>query len=617
MGRSACAATLALVALLALACDGAAAPAPTPTITATATATAVLTETAGPSPTPTVAATPIATPTAVPEPTPTPTPVPTPTATPTPEPPPATPAPLAELIEPAPDAFEHGAWEADELIEWEPGEIPEGIFFMDTGTGVVEGYRVSEGDERYPDAYSASPDGRWVHARAARSGGYKLLLDRQTGRSWRLTGSRGADGTCTDLDFVAGSHHRLLLALSHCSPEGYQVVVDEELQEIARFPILREDLSSYGLRALFSPNGQKIALAPDGEKIYLLDVETEHHATLSDGQTSDEIKIGDAYISSVMNGNQILATVQYYSDTDEGRWRETRRYTWDGEELPWDQRWLDISPDGRYAAWQEGDLSQGDGIIGMGPTFVIIADVETGEPVFRVRSAAWRYGDALRGSRWLASGDGLVVKVRDGYVVARVRPAPEIVYLLPSYTWDPELLPAPVGEDRFFSYDTTAIYDRQEDRWRAANIRGRPLHYGPWGSGDHEIRFVIGHFPHGVSAPLFLGSPRIEYPPFDNVSAFRVLGTGSCLRLREGPGIDAPVMDCLPDGTRLVLAERSVPNPMNQGDVSSAIATYPDEGIFHWVPVRTPSGVEGWVAHGYQEYREGEGWVEHEYLDWY
>ena len=76
-------------------------------------------------------------------------------------------------------------------------------------------------------------------------------------------------------------------------------------------------------------------------------------------------------------------------------------------------------------------------------------------------------------------------------------------------------------------------------------------------------------------------------------------------------------MDCLPDGTRLVLAERSVPNPMNQGDVSSAIATYPDEGTFHWVPVRTPSGVDGWVAHGYQEYREGEGWVDHEYLDWY
>lgn len=483
---------------------------------------------------------------------------------------------------------------------------------MDTGTGVVEGYRVSEGDERYSDVYSASPDGRWVYARS-----YKLLLDRHTGRSWRLTGSRGADGTCTDLDFVAGSHHRLLLALSHCSSEGYHVVIDEEIQEIARFPIRREDIPNYRLRALFSPNGQKIALAPDGEKIYLIDTEIEQNATLFDGQTSDEIKIVDAYISSVMNGNQILATMQYYSDTDEGRWWETRRYTWDGEELPWDQRWLDISPDGRYTAWQEGDLSQGDGIIGMGPTFVIIADVETGEPVFRVRSAAWRYGHTLRGSRWLASGDGLVVKVRDGYVVARVRPAPEIVYLLPSYTWAPGLLPAPVGEDRFFSYDTTAIYDRQEDRWRVANIRGRPLHYGPWGSGDHEIRFVIGHFPHGVSAPLFLGSPRIEYPPFDNVSAFRVLGTGSCLRLREKPGIDAPVMDCLPDGTRLVLAERSVPNPMNQGDVSSAIATYPDEGIFHWVPVRTLSGVEGWVAHGYQEYREGEGWVDHEYLDWY
>ena len=603
--------TLALVALLALACGGADAPAPTPTITPPATATAVLTETAGPSPTP--IATPTPTPTATPTvaPTPTPTPTPTPIATPVPTPTAVpTPAPLAELIEPAPDAFERGAWEADELIEWEPGGIPEGIFFMDTGTGVVEGYRVSEGGDRY--VYSASPDGRWVYAR-----GYKLLLDRQTGRSWRLTGGHGADGACTDLDFVAGSHHRLLLVRSHCGPEGYHVVVDEQLQEIARFPILREDLSSYRLRALFSPNGQKIALAPDGEKIYLIDVKTEHHATLFDGQTNDEIKVVDAYISSVMNGNQILATMQYYSDTDEGRWRETRRYTWDGEELPWDQRWRDISPDGRHAAWQEGDLVQGNGIIGTGPTFVIIADVETGEPVFRVRSAAWRYGDWLEGSRWLASGDGLVVKVQQGYAIARTRPDPAIVHLLPGNDFSRGLLPAPVGEDRFFSYSRTIVYDRQEDRWLGANIHDLPVHYGPWGTSDHEIRFVTGHLGHGVSAPLLLGSPRIEYPPFDDISAFRVLGTGSCLRLREGPGIDAPVMDCLPDGTRLVLAERSVPNPMNQGDVSSAIATYPDEGTFHWVPVRTPSGVDGWVAHGYEEYREGEGWVDHEYLDWY
>ena len=614
-------ATLALVALLALACGGADAPAPTPTITPPATATAVPTETTGPSPTPTVtptvAATPIATPTAtataVPE--PTPTPAPTPTTTPTPEP---TPAPLAELIEHAPDAFERGAWEADELIEWEPGEMPEGIFFMDTGTGVVEGYRVSEGDERYPDAYYASPDGRWVYARAIRSGGYKLLLDRQTGRSWRLTGSRGADGTCTDLDFIAGSHDRLLLARSHCGPEGYHVVVDEQLQKVARFPIRNEGppIGTYRkLRAVFSPDGRKIALAPNGKMVYLLDVETGQHAILFNGQTSERMT-AYASISSIMNGNQILATIQYYSEPDKDRY-ETRRYTWDGEELPWDQRWLDISPDGRHAAWQEGDLSQGDGIIGMGPTFVIIADVETGEPVFRVRSASWRYGDWLEGSRWLASGDGLVVKVRDGYVIARTRPDPAIVHLLPGNDFSPGLLPAPVGEDRFFSYGRKAIYDRQEDRWRSANILGLPLHLAPWGTSDHEIRFVTGHNGHGVGAPLLLGSPRIEYPPFDDVSAFRVLGTGSCLRLRERPGIDAPVMDCLPDGTRLVLAERAVPNPMNQGDVSSAIATYPDEGTFHWVPVRTPSGVDGWVAHGYQEYREGEGWVEHEYLDWY
>lgn len=482
---------------------------------------------------------------------------------------------------------------------------------MDTETGAVEGYRVSEGrSEHHIIFYSASPDGRWVYAER-----YRILLDRRTGRSWRWAGSRNADGTCTDLDFVAGSRNRLLLARSHCSPDGQHIVVDEELQEVARFPITRYETSAF-----FSPDGRKIALVTEAKMVHLLDVETGQDTILGDALA----------IESIVNGNQILAITQYHYGS-EGYQREGRRYTWDGEELPWDQRWLDISPDGRHATWQEGNLVQGDGIGGTGPTFVIIADVETGETILRVRSASWYYGDSLSGSRWLSSGDGLVVQVRNGYAIARVRPEPESVHLLSrsfgSYAgWGSGLLPAPSGEDRLFSSGRTAIYDAQEKRWLGARTYavGWPLHYGPWGTSDQEIRYVTGPLlGRGGSAPLLLGSPRIEYPPFDDVFAFRVFRTGSCLHLREEPDTDAPVKDCLPDGTRIVLAEPDEPMDEDYRFESRMVraSNYHDDVRIYWVYVRTFSGMEGWVAHGYEEIVRSDGsatgWVVHEYLDWY
>ncbi len=119
-------ATLALAALLALACGASAPPAPPPTAAPTAT----------PSPTATPAATPTLTPTATPM--PTATPAPAPTATPTPVPT-ATPAPT-----PAPDAFERRTFEPGEEIAW-----IHGIFFMDTSAPSV--------------AWSDRP---WVYVRA-------------------------------------------------------------------------------------------------------------------------------------------------------------------------------------------------------------------------------------------------------------------------------------------------------------------------------------------------------------------------------------------------------------------------------------------------------------------
>ena len=513
-----------------------------------------------------------------------------------------------DLIEPAPGAFERGTWEAGELIEWEPGEAAyTGIFFMDRETGSIEGYRLGSG--QYHFAYFISTDGRWVYMDS-------YLLDRQTGRSWMWEMDRGDDGTIIDVDFIAGSRDHILLARSHHNPKGSHIVVDDELREIARFSI---KLGEYRFGtweqgdAFFSPDGRKIVLAPRSNAVYLLDLETRQSEILFESQESKEygMPIG-VYIRSIMNGRQILATARYDPDDSDYYRVVTRRYTWDGEELPWDQRWLDISPDGRFSAWEEGDLFQGDGLSGTGPRFVVVADTETGSPVFRARSASWYYGDSLMGSRWLSSGDGLVVKVRDGYAIARVRPHPELVYLPAApfgwYGWSgPAPLPAPMGDDRFFSYGRLSVYDMQENRWIIAATEGEPEHRKPWGPSDHEIRFVLGHLGHGGGEPVFIGDPRIDFPPFDDAYFLRVVGTGSCLYLREEPEPNAPIRDCIPDGTRMALANANADEADEDRWYLSGMlrASYGTDNRLssYWVYVRGPSGAKGWVAR--------------EYLDWY
>jgi len=47
----------------------------------------------------------------------------------------------------------------------------------------------------------------------------------------------------------------------------------------------------------------------------------------------------------------------------------------------------------------------------------------------------------------------------------------------------------------------------------------------------------------GVPWPLAVGDMAV------------VTGTDDCLNVREGPGLDAPAVDCLPDGTEVVLAQ--------------------------------------------------------------
>lgn len=448
---------------------------------------------------------------------------------------------------------------------------------MDTETGRVAGYRSSGAWER------ASRDDRWVYAV---TNDHTLLLDRWSSRSWR--------SVAPGLQVVAASRDHLLLDVPG-HPDGRHLLVDDELREIARFPIPQEMPVYQG--AFFSPDGRTVALATARKAAYLLDVGTGGARVLLESRSSEEKGgVYDTSVSPLREGREVLVTTRYNRPPD-GHWLERRRFTWDGKELPWDERWEDLSPDGLHAAWVEGGVWDADsGLWGHWPSVVVVADAVTGEPIFRVRSASLVYGDFLGGSRWLASGDGIVMRVRGDYVIARVRPAPELRYFPTApaghYGWGgPAPLPAP-GDDCLFSIGRRGVYHSCAGRWFLARSEGDPGHHDPWGDSHREIRFTLDHGAHGTGFQYFESSPWIEFPPFDDEVAFRVARTGRCLYVREKPNEEAAIQDCLPDGVRVVLSARA----------AVARSWSPQSSTIYWLHVRTESGVEGWISHRYVEH---------------
>ena len=375
MGRSACAATLALVALLALACGTPDAPAPTPAPTATATlvVTPTVVATAVPEPTPT--ATPTVAPTPTSASTPTPTPTTTPTATPTVEP---TPAPLAELVEPAPGAFEHRTFELGESIDW-----MNGVFFLDVESGRTAAYR--DAGMLMKDI-GHSPDGVWIRA-SLWGESQQLLLRRETGQAWQWSGAK--------LRLLAMSQKYLLFEQKR-GRNSWFILANHQMEEVTRFFI--EDTHEYQKGSFFSPDGHIIALNT-GNKVFLIPIHSLTPSILFEARNHDKfgemqnvIVTGQGYPQYVgypfnVSGPWISVYIIYDSGS------EKFYFTWEGEslsELPRPHCPGTPSPDGRYVAIQEGEpifsFYRDIALVQPWPS-VVIAHATTCSPLFRIRSA--------------------------------------------------------------------------------------------------------------------------------------------------------------------------------------------------------------------------------------
>ena len=196
-----------------------------------------------------------------------------------------------------------------------------------------------------------------------------------------------------------------------------------------------------------------------------------------------------------------------------------------------------------------------------------------------------------------------------GFVIARIKPEPSLTSLpSPAWLWRGGPEPAPTEGDRYFGYGPR-VYDAAEDRWTGPS----DTDWGPfgWGGSHRERWFSSSYWGEGNPAWLLL-PPKIEHPPFDDRLAFRIARPGDCLPLRDGPGDEGTVTDCLPNGERLMPADP--PEPLRP--TAGAFAGPYDWRRFHpslafdtsgespttWVYVRTESGAEGWVSHDYLEH---------------
>ena len=599
-------APLALAALvLALAaCTGGEpppAPASTPAPTAVATPEATPRATATAEPTATAEATATAEPTATATPEAASTPAPPAEASPTPE---ATAAAAPEVrsgLEPieATPRFRHRTFEDGEVIDWH------GIFVLDVETGRTEGYAVAGMENSSVDIHDAQNykvhPGGWITTRLDRGwgeDGWILLLNRETGRQWRWLDTEA-------FTLLATSEEHLLFDAR--ASTGRFVIANSSMERTARFSVADGDDRPL---ALFSPDGRNIVLKA-ANKVYLVPAATGYRQVLFDPPPRhgerEELSLTRVHVGSRQRpplgyawipyegGAGVVVTALYEGSGPD--LREKHYFSWDGEKLPAPACPGTLSPDGRYAAVASGApyYVHYVGYLDLESPWpsVTVTDAETCAPIFRVRSA---HTNRLRwNAEWLPTSGGFVVGVYGGYAIARIGAAPSLLPLPSGY---PGPTPAPTEGGRYFGYGSS-VYDAAEGRWRGpAAEAGGPF----WWGASHRERWFHSEIYWGEGwINWLLLPPKIEYPPFADEIAFRVARTGSCLRLREEPGEEGRVLDCLPDGERLLFAARDAEVEQGWG---GPLSPHSSIALEHhkspvWVYVRTEDGAEGWVSHGY------------------
>ena len=436
------------------------------------------------------------------------------------------PPPLAAL-QPATGVFRE--------LTLEPGQPlteEHGIFFLQTRgerAGNVRGWQLSEPEGDEAPVYQAGAGGRFVAAAGA-------LHDRESGQSWvwpreqlRLLGFADQGAL---FELVNPEHEPRLVKRAR------YVLTDGHLDERAVFELKGTLIPA--TPPFFDPSGRRAFLALEQPQqspaLFMLDGSTGLAPSVFAPQRTRTLqRILFHETTPVSDGESFLLPFSYWPTRPPltlgyGIFATfVARLGWAGDHLGVTRVRVDrafVSPDGSLAAGERVLAVPGT----EPPLFeetstVMVIDGETGQNLFRVRSARLNYGDELGGTRWLADSSGLVMQTKIGGKVGysfvsrdglRLEPLPEPP--APSEEWflHPDMRGAAPSPDdpSLIAFGRTDVYDRASDRWVGVTpTEAAPAHVGPWTrAGSDEAVLTLPHQPHRMFPLLAdLDETRIEH----------------------------------------------------------------------------------------------------------
>lgn len=537
------------------------------------------------------------------------------------------PAPTATPVGDVSRFFEDGSpW--FEKISFAPGDLIEadqGIFFMDTATGAIEGWRIlPDMAGNLPGAYhyALHADASLVFLKVVPDGlpGREFVLDRETGSAVTFKP--------LDISFVA-AHGELLVFEETGNRNGdvrkgcYHLIrrSGNSVEQTAGF-----EADVVGLSA-----APMTALSPDGSALFLTNQLVGHAPGLvrwdiASGKVTSLFEATDEQLAGrkasftalrpLSTGRGVALFVTSSSDDPAG---ETRRravaFDWSGAPIPSGSippgdsailiERVGGSPDGRLLATNAPlRLVGGE----LWPALTVTRPTAQ-SPEYLLRGVSLGVGAFSEFNPWLPDSSGFVAWIPDEDAATSLpsweRRTPAIVSAdgrviapLPSPAgWAAEnrtFGPAPSPRDpALFSYSGTHVYSRTSGRWLSANLKKHiQLRLDPWSGRAGEMVFALprGSVGIGSDAEPVLLPRRREPAPFDGDLRLRVRNGYAGVTLLDGFETGAANVASVAAGRELVLAELP---PGQLPNARRAVVLDRGRGIT-WIRVSDGSN-EGWV----------------------
>ncbi|MGK2964805.1 MAG: helix-turn-helix domain-containing protein [Tepidiformaceae bacterium] len=452
------------------------------------------------------------------------------------------------------------------------------LFFVDTNSGAVEEWSFGDDARVGNIALSPSADNRYVAALRHEPDHTLFLIERATGNTQTI------------------DVRRLTLAAS----EGNRFVFTGTRAD-SRDPLtvrVLDALTGTTWDTVVTPNGiaeeTQALISPDGGSLVILLGNQVYWANVGDAAAQLVLPWFEAVGTLRPESGGVLVSLNYGE--------RYKRIGWDGAVRDAVAPPVgEVSPDGTLIARTELIAPAVRGGWGMGEypqlAMVVVTDRASGEVRFRARGAMLAEG-APGSTHWLADSSGLVIETGDGF---RVMTRDGVVTrdLPPAFRfgWP---VPSPDDPDKFALGFAGYVGRDGQPVEVDVDIGSGAWSVGleAWGRDSAEIRFSTVAGGKGYSRNVPLMPLLIEHDPHEGgLTAVSVVGTGSCLNVREAASTAATAVSCYPDGTHAEITSGRDPNWTTASKEPAMFgAMAPGTDFEPWIHLSMPDGNEGWVS---------------------